>query len=253
MKRAAGAFFSALCFLTLVRVPDRWCGKQDALGLGLVFFPLIGLLIGIVAAGLGFGLDHVLPALPVSALVVVALVAASRGLHMDGLADTADGFFSSRSRERVLEIMRDSRTGAMGVLAIASVLIVKVALLAVVGGHDRWGVILLMPLSGRCVLPLVMMLFPYARPEGGLASIFQRTRGLGARVALAVWPLVLMFAVGWVVAGGRGLASAGAATAIALLFGFYSRRKVGGYTGDTLGTTCELAELAPALVAAIWL
>jgi len=244
------SFFSALRFLTLFPVPSSWCGDKDNLRKSLFSFPLIGLVIGGIVAGIGFGLGHVLPALPASVFVVVALVAASRGLHLDGLADTADGFFSSRSRERILEIMRDSRTGAMGVVAIATVLLLKVSLLAAAGGPLEWGLVLLMPLAGRCALLVVTAFFPYARPEGGLATVFRGGRG---RLALlALWACVVLFAAGWLIESRKGLAAAGASIAVALLFGVYSWRKVGGYTGDTLGATCEIVELVPALVYATW-
>lgn len=243
-------FFSALTFLTPVRVPAAWCGSEKQLRGAPVFFPVVGALIGGVAAAIVFGLDHVLPLLPAGVIAVLALVGASAGLHMDGLADTADGLLSSRPRERVLEIMRDSHIGTMGVLAVVAVLLLKVSLLASIAEPDRWRLVLLAPVAGRCGLLLVMSLFPYARSEGGLATIF-RSSGVRASL-LSAWAIVVMFAAGWLCASYRGLVIAGAALALALLFGWYTRRRIGGYTGDTLGATSELVEVLPFLVAAIW-
>jgi len=244
------AFFAALRFLTPVPVPESWCGGEGELRASPAFYPFVGLVIGGVVAAVGYGLGHVLSAHPASALVVVILVAASGGLHADGLADTADGFFSSRSKERVLEIMRDSRTGAMGVIAIVSVMTIKISLVAAMGGPLRWRTILLMPIAGRCALLLVMALFPYARTDGGLATIF-RTGGRRS-VLLAAWALLAVLAAGWLAGSFRGVTSAATSVGVALLLALYSRRKIGGYTGDTLGATCEVVELVPALLAAIW-
>jgi adenosylcobinamide-GDP ribazoletransferase len=245
-------FFSALTFLTPVRVPAAWCGGEKHLRGAPVFFPIVGVLIGGVAAAIVFGVDHILPLFPASVVAVLVLVGASAGLHMDGLADTADGLLSSRPRERVLEIMRDSHIGTMGVLAVVAVLLLKVSLLTSITAPDpdRWRLVFLAPIAGRCGLLVAMSLFPYARLEGGLATIF-RSSGKRA-VLLSAWAVVVVFGAGWLCASYRGLVVAGAALALAVLFGWYTRRRIGGYTGDTLGATSELVEVLPFLVAAIW-
>jgi adenosylcobinamide-GDP ribazoletransferase len=244
-------FFSALSFLTPVRVRESWAGEVEELPRSLYHFPVVGLMTGGVAAAACFGLDHVLPSLAVSALVVCVLICASRGLHMDGLADTADGLFSSRPRERILEIMRDSHTGAMGVLAVVCVVVVKTALLASIGTEaSHWRTVLLMPLAGRSAIVMTMAIFRYARPEGGLASAFA-IAGL-RRWLLVFWPPVLLFAAAWLLAGTEGIVAAAASVGAGLLLGVYCLRRIGGYTGDTLGATNELVECMPALVAALW-
>ena len=192
------AFFAALTFLTPVRVPQPWTGGERGLRSAAAFFPVVGILIGGVAAAVSFGVDHILPVLPAAVIVVLWLVASSAGLHMDGLADTADGLLSSRPRERVLEIMRDSHIGTMGVIAVAGVLLLKVALLSSIGGPDRWRLVLLAPIAGRCALLLVMAVFPYARGEGGLGTIF-RVQGRKAAL-LATWAVVFLAAAGWLCA-----------------------------------------------------
>jgi adenosylcobinamide-GDP ribazoletransferase len=244
------AFFSALAFLTPLPVPAGWCGGERGLRRAPAFFPVVGALIGGVGAAFTFGIDHVLPALPASVFAILLLVAASAGLHMDGLADTADGLLSSRPRERMLEIMRDSHIGTMGVIAVAGVLLLKVSLLSSVDGSMRWRMVLLAPIAGRCALLLVMSLFTYARSEGGLGTVF-RSEGRTAAL-LSAWSVAVVFVAGWLCASFEGLAIAGASLAAALLFGWYVHRRVGGYTGDTLGATSELVEIVPFLVAALW-
>jgi adenosylcobinamide-GDP ribazoletransferase len=242
MKR----FLAALQFLTVCPfVADIRCSEAD-LGRSTPFFPAVGLLIGVVVALLDRLVSHLFPPILASVVAVVALIGASGGLHMDGLADTADGFFSSRPRERILEIMKDSHVGAMGVIGIVCVFCLKVAALASVPLAFRFPVLLLMPLAGRCALVTHLAALPYARSEGGLCTVFVKSR-LKSDSILAVAILAL---VGWVAGGARGLVAAALAVAATFVFSLWCWRKIGGFTGDTLGTACELTELVPALVGA---
>ena len=174
------------------------------------------------------------------------MIAVSGGLHIDGLADTADGFFSARPRDGILAIMKDSRTGPMGVAAVVCVVALKIAVITSVAGPWRWWVLLLTPLAGRCALIVHIALLPYVRPEGGLAGIFHRNRSRGH----ALWALVALLAAGSLAGGLPGLIAGAAAFLAALLLAAYIYRRIGGLTGDTLGAACELTELCPALAAA---
>jgi adenosylcobinamide-GDP ribazoletransferase len=213
-----------------------------------VYFPLVGLLLGALAAALDFGLQHLLPPLAGSLLVVIALLFMSGGLHLDGLADTADAFFSSRTAGRRLEIMRDSRTGPMGAAAVAVAIVLKTVLLSSVTGTMRSGVILLMPLAGRCAMLIMLSLLPYARTEG-LCSVFLRNRS----PFQAFWAAFFLLLTGFLALGMAGLFSGVSACAAALLLAGYTRRKIGGMTGDTIGAASEIAELVPPLAVAVWI
>jgi adenosylcobinamide-GDP ribazoletransferase len=238
------SLFAALGFLTVLPLPVRWLGTEQDLGRSLSWFPLVGALIGMVAALIDLGLGMLLPQSVVSVITVLILLAASGGLHMDGLADSADGFFSSRSRERMLEIMRDSRSGPMGVMAICTLLLLKVTTLAAVPAPLRPATIMLMPLAGRTALSVSLATLPNARGNGGLAGVFRSTRRQGL---LAV---ALLTGCAWLLQGSAGLITAAASLAVILLLAAYCKAKIGGFTGDTLGATCEVTELIPALVAA---
>ena len=204
------------------------------------WFPLVGLTVGALAA-LGDGALAFLK-FPVglrSLLTIAFLAALSGGLHLDGLADSADGFLSARPRERVLEIMRDSRIGTMGVLALVFVLAVKVTALAELSDSLRWKGLLFAPLAGRSVQLIIMALIPYARPEGGLASLFLR----GKTTWPAIWPGVWVLLAGVVLFGfWRGTIYAAFLFAAAGLLSFWSYKRIGGFTGDTLGAASEIEE-----------
>lgn len=230
-------------FLTIVPIPGNWGMAEEDLARSVVWFPVIGLMLGVVAAGLAYGLTSVAPPLVVAAAMIVILLSFSGGLHLDGLADTADGFFSSRPRERILEIMKDSHIGAMGVIAIVCVLLLKFAALASLPMARLWPAVLLMPLAGRCALVIHMALLPYARPSG-LGAIFYRRNPRGA----AIWAAGVLAAVAGGLLGAWGLGIWAACVAAALVLSAYVRRKIGGATGDTLGAICELVEVVPALV-----
>jgi adenosylcobinamide-GDP ribazoletransferase len=241
------SLIAALQFLTVCPFVSRVaCDEQD-IGRSTPWFPLVGLLIGAAVALLDRGVSTLFPPLVSSVISVVALVAASGGLHTDGLADTCDGFFSSRPRERMLEIMRDSRTGAMGVLGIVCVVILKIAALDSVPGALRGPVLLLMPFVGRGSMVIQLSLLPYAR-SGGLCSVFVQN----LRRSDVFLTLGMLAAVSWLVVGLFGLCVAGISVAAIAFFSGWCRGKIGGFTGDTLGAGCELTELIPALVAAAW-
>ncbi len=245
MKR----FFAALQFLTILPLPGGMNPGERILGGSLPYFPLVGLLIGAAIAGMDWGLERIFPLGVASVVTVILMIAVSGGLHIDGLADTADGFFSARPREGILAIMKDSRTGPMGVAAIVCVVALKIAVIASVAGPWRWWVLVLTPLAGRCSLIVQLALLPYARPEGGLAGIFHRNRSRGH----VLWALAVLVAVGFLAGDLPGLIAGAAAFAAALLLTAYIYRRIGGLTGDTLGAACELTELCPGLVAAAML
>ena len=239
--------FAALQFLTILPVPASWAGAECELARSVKFFPVVGLLIGAVAGATAWCMAQLFSTLVTAVLIVVTLIILTGGLHLDGLADTADGFLSVSSRQRSLEIMKDSSTGAMGVIAIVSVLLVKVAAVASVPKSQLIATVLLMPVAGRCAVVIAMSILPYARAEGGLGSLFYEDR----TILNALWTITAGGVVGWLALGWAGLAATGTALVVTILFAAYCYRKIGGITGDTLGATCELIEMAVPLVICI--
>ncbi|MBI4024020.1 MAG: adenosylcobinamide-GDP ribazoletransferase [Verrucomicrobia bacterium] len=240
------SFIAAIQFLTVLPLPARFQSGEEELRRSVVFFPVVGLLIGLAAVALDRGISLLLPPLPASVIVVMSLLAVSGGLHIDGLADTADGFLSARPRERILEIMKDSRTGPMGVMAIVCVVCLKISLLASLSDIPRQSAVFLMPLAGRCALVAGAVALPYARADGGLGAVFGRDRSWFE----SAWAIAALAVVACALTGVRGLVTTGICAGMIGIVSLWSRQKIGGFTGDTLGATCEITEMAPALVAA---
>ncbi len=242
------SLFAALRFLSILPVPQSWAGNAKYLSHSVKLFPVTGLIMAAIAAGFVWLFSFLLPQMVVAAMAVILLAAITRGLHLDGLADTADGFWSVSDRQRTLEIMKDSYIGAMGVIAIACILLLKFACLSSLGEDMLWRGILLMVLTGRCMMVLPISLFPYARKEGGLGKLFYETR----TVFNAVWAVAVVIAAGWFVAGTAGVVAGIAAILTTVAFGFYCKWKIGGVTGDTIGATCEITEVVTVLVMCGW-
>lgn len=237
-------FFAALRFLTILPIPGRIGTTEKALEGSLPFFPVVGLLIGAVASVCAVFFTWLLPPMISVILVNGVLVAASGGMHMDGLADCADGLFSARSRKRILEIMRDSHIGTMGVIAIIFILMLKMAALAFMTEQQLWRGVLLMPVSGRVAIWVSMAMVPYARPEGGLGALFYREF---SRLT-ALWGLAFLGVCAWLAAGNIGVFISLGVMGIIGFFNWWCFLKIGGATGDTLGAACELAETVTIVV-----
>ena len=240
-------FFSALRFLTILPIPEAWCGDVDDFHNSPNWYPLTGLLIGLLLALLDLFLCYLLPLEVATVLLLIAMVAISGALHLDGLADSADAFYSSRGRERMLEIMKDSCAGPMGVTAIIFILLLKLMLLLALPPALRWQVIVLMPLAGRSILPIISSWLPYARATGTAAF----TSHTFSTNRLFVTLLFLLIPASILLGSLTGILLVLAVGGSGWLLGIYSRSKIGGFTGDTLGATCELIELLPPLCVVI--
>lgn len=242
------AFAAAWRFLTAF--PFLWPAgddEGDCLRRAPAMFPFVGLVLGVMAAVPAWALSRLFPQTVVAALVVAALGLFSLGLHMDGLADCADAFMSpGRTRERMLEVMRDSRVGAHGAFVLALVLIVKFAAFAAAPDTETLlRAALAAPVAGRAAMLFPLALLPYARPEGlGKAFAIDRPR---RALAFAV------FAACMCLVASLGIVKGGLAVLFWLAVCFWwvrlLRRRLGGATGDSYGAVCELAETAVALAA----
>ncbi|MBT9331253.1 adenosylcobinamide-GDP ribazoletransferase [Paracidobacterium acidisoli] len=238
MKRLFAEMIAAFQFLTCVPMPGLAGGATD-LSRAATFFPVVGLILGLAAGLLDLWLMHHLPATAAALLVVLFTVLITGGLHEDGLADAADAFGGGWSRERVLEILQDSRIGSFGAIAIAFSLLARTLLIASLPPHRVIAYFICAHVLCRwTALPLGCFL-PSARNSGQ-----------GMRLARQISPVSLI--AGSVLALGISayLLRASlwlpwtAVLLITLLSAMYYRRRIGGITGDCFGATIQLAEIA---------
>ena len=204
----------------------------------MAWFPLVGLIIGAILAGLDVLLASVLPDLPATALVLVAWVALTGGLHLDGFVDCCDGLLVAKPAEQRLEIMKDSRVGAFGVIGVVSLLLVKFSALATLAPGDRLGWLLVVPTLSRWTMVWAAWRYPLARRDG-FAAWF--------RAGLS-WPHVLVagstaLAVALLIGRLAGLGSFAAIWLFTILFAIWVQRRIPGLTGDVYGALNELAEV----------
>ncbi len=228
---------TALGFLTAMPVPRR-VASAAALARALIFFPLVGLLVGALLLALDLLLAPLLPNGVRVALLLGAGIGLTRALHLDGLMDCCDGLFGGFTPEHRLEVMRDSRVGAFGVLGAIVVLLLRFNGLTALS--DAWLVagLLLPPTLGRWAMALAIVAYPYGRPTG-LGVSFK---------AGASWRQVAL----------AGILATGAATALwwpwgvlalpvvaALTAGVarFMRGRLPGLTGDCYGAINEIVEV----------
>ncbi len=233
--RLMAPVLESLALLTVLPVGRRPVGLPTG-GVALAF-PLVGGMVGGLLAGADWLLGRLLPEGPRSALVVAAWAGITGALHLDGLADTADGLWVSGDRTRRLEAMADPRLGAFGAVAVIALLLVKWSSLAALDGRLRLGALLLTPALARAAVLLPMALLPPARGVGmgaTTASGLTLVAAVAANSALAALALLPFFPWGPALA----LGGATAAMAVAIL----ALRRLGGITGDVLGAGIELAE-----------
>lgn len=231
------ALWAAFQFLTIIPPIIHRPFIKEELGRAVGFYPLVGLALGGAVLGLDSALRLALPGQLPAALVLAAWVVLTRGLHLDGFLDSCDGLFGGSTPERRLEIMRDSRVGAFGVIGGVLFLLTKYAAISAL--RDRTAALLLAPIFGRWALSMVIVLFPYARQKGlgrdikDHAGWFQAVLAGGTALAAA-----------WLIGQVPGLVALVVAGSIMLVAAAGVQQLIPGLTGDIYGAICELVELA---------
>lgn len=232
-------FIQAISFLTILPVGHPSLSEEKELARAMAFFPLIGLMIGLILALGYYLLSFFLPRALVLWLTIGLLALLTRGLHLDGFADTMDGLGSGGPREKVLEVMRDSRIGAFGVMGLILLIGAKYLALDQIPNLSTPFTLILMAVMGRNAMVLVCFRSPYARSEGGLAKPF--VENLRAREVLI--SSALTFGIAFLLIGVKGIAISLGVGLFSLGYRYFFIKKLSGVTGDVLGAANELAEL----------
>jgi len=233
---------TAIRTLTAIPCPGK---DADEMSDALPWFPIVGLLLGIALLTIALSIQKITGqnSPEITAIIVVlggALL--TRGMHLDGLADWADGFWGSMQREKVLEIMKDSCNGSFGTIALITITITKWVCITNLL-HNLAGIwIVVAMVISRTIQVNLASLYPYARQNDGTGAPFIKNAGskhamlatlftfiILAILLRAIWAPVIALALGWI---------------ISILFGSWSRRRIGGITGDIIGAGSELTETA---------
>lgn len=231
----------ALRFMTIIPIPWKEGENMKQVARSISFFPIVGLIIGLSNWGVYYLSDKIFSPVFTSVAVVVWWIFVTGGLHLDGLGDTADGIWGGTSREKRLEIMKDSRSGIFGVLTLISFLLLKTAgLYELFSLHNKNipFVIISIPIIGRWVSVFSIYFFKTARSEG-LGYFFKENIGL-KELTLS---LILTMGILYYFTGIAGLVSLIIVTFFSALASLFFKSKLGGLSGDIYGALCELSEL----------
>lgn len=247
-------------FMTRLPVPTKLEFDSKELGKSMKFFPIVGIVIGIILYAIYMvGYLYIESPLVLAIVVVLAEVILTGGLHLDGLADTFDSIFSYRSKQKMLDIMKDSRLGTNGALALIMYFMLKVGILAAIIGSNKsfyfyfngmlnyaGAVILITPVLSRINPVLNCAVSPYAKASGSAKDFVENTTKNGVLIATII---------GLVFAGIVGILSGkiidplhlvniiAITMALGLYFSKLIDKKIGGLTGDTLGALLELSSV----------
>lgn len=231
-------FIIAFQFLTIVPLPFSVRCEEKDLGRSMALFPLVGLALGLLLVGADFLLAPLLPREVCDLLLITLLSVVTGALHLDGLSDVCDGLAARGSRERFLEIMKDSRVGAVGAVALVLGLGLKYQALLAVSPEYKRGALLFFPMAARFAQVQMTVGATRARKDGlgsafvGGAGVTQLVVAFACTLAAALFLfqlsglicLVLLFLLTW------GVRS-------------WSHRRLGGVTGDVIGCASELNEI----------
>jgi adenosylcobinamide-GDP ribazoletransferase len=240
--RAAAA---AITFLTRVPIGRTVVLEGADVARGAVLFPFVGAGVGALCGGVAVLLHPTLPAFLAAGIAVAVAVVVTGAMHVDALADISDAA-GVMTRERALEVMRDSRVGAFGATAIALDLLIKVgALAALLDAGDAFGSLVAAGALSRAAPAPLALLLPYPRTGGGPGSVLTGSvSSMSAVVAVLIAAGVAVLATGL-----SGVWLAATAAVVAVTLGLLYRHWLGGATGDALGAVTEVAETAVLVVA----
>ena len=213
----------------------------------VAWFPLTAFLVGFVM--LAVYQIFFLTGIPLlaSLMCVIAACLFTGGLHIDGLADICDAFFTGKPKERTLEILKDSRMGTYGVLGIVFVVAAKTILIAALPAQNILWILLAIPVCGKIPMALCARLSRYPRQDGMAKCIVENLKTNVTVITIAVCSAIVILLSGFY----AGTVAIACGIAIGAAMHFVSEKKIGGATGDVLGACNELGEIACLLIMAV--
>jgi len=229
-------FAAAIAFLTRLPIGRRFTFDAKSVARSARWFPMVGALLGAVSAGVLRAGGAVFPPLLMSVILVLVHTLLTGALHLDGLADAADGFGGGATREDILRIMRDHAIGSYGGVALVLDVAVRIAAVAaLIERHRAIAALVIAPALGRWAAVLLSAAQPYARDDGGSPARFI---GRTEIIVATVFAIAIAIALDrW-----RGSIALGSCAIVTAVWGWWCRRRIGGITGDALGAGIEISE-----------
>ncbi|MFC1624114.1 adenosylcobinamide-GDP ribazoletransferase [Candidatus Omnitrophota bacterium] len=231
-------FLIALQFLTVFPITIRPEIKGEDFGKSLRYFPIIGGLIGILLC-LSLFLLGFLPGLVKGACILIISIIITGGIHLDGFADACDGFYGSNPKEKILQIMRDSHIGVMGVIGVICLLFFKFSLIVSIPQGILWKSLIMMAVFARWSQCLACYVSCYARKDGKAKHFIEHAKRrevyLGGVFTLTLFLMLMQI---------KGVILFFISILPIFLFINYIKRRIGGMSGDTIGAVSEIGEVA---------
>jgi len=240
-------FFAALQFLTILPVRIKTQVTERDLGRALAYFPIAGSIIGFCLALVSLIFGFLSREISI-VMVLIASAVLTGAIHLDGFADVCDGFFGAKDKEKVLNIMRDSRIGAFGVIGLVCLFLLKFVLLLKIPQNMLAGSLIVMVMFARWIQVFACFNFDYARNQGKAKGFMAGAGKKGLTIAAG---FLIIAALGLM--GVKGIVILGFSSLPAIFFMFYAKKRIGGMTGDTIGASSEIAEVSFLLFFIVWL
>jgi len=234
-------FLAALQFLTTIPIPWRREVSPEELGRSAGYFPVIGLIIGLILVGLNWLFGLILPSAVVNALLIVSLVVISGALHLDGFVDTCDGIAGHKPTEDRWQVMHDSRVGGFGIVDVVLLLLVKYVSLNSIPEPLMMTALVLMPVVSRWAMVYAVFAYPYAKPSG-LGKVFKQGTSWPRFTMATLIALVVVVALA-LLAGLAIIFIMFLTWVMTVAMAAYFKSKFSGLTGDTYGAINEFAEV----------
>lgn len=236
-------FILAITFLTRIYIPNKYAYNEEDFGKSTWYYPVVGIILGAILGGAAFILNSILPNTDLTAfLILILYVGLSGGLHLDGLADVCDGIFSSRSREKIFDIMKDSRVGTFGVIGLVLYFLgMWVAL-----KQANWQVVFLFPIVGRCTILITAGLSNYAKESGLGKSIVEATH-----VKHIVYSVLVAFIASMLLGGIYLVLPVLLTFLVVLVLTKRISKILLGITGDVMGMMVEVSQVVFLLSAVV--
>lgn len=231
-------FRTAWEFLTIIPLAGNRAVKAEELARSMAYFPFVGLILGGIIALSNIMLLKILPASVVDALLIAVLIILTRGLHIDGFVDTIDGLAGGKTKEDILHIMRDHRVGALGVVGVVMLIMVKYLSLNSAPTASKNFILIAMPMMSRWLQVPFTNLLPYARQDGMGKAFTEGVRGRESGIATIFTTVVLIFLFKF-----NAILIMGLMGIVTYLIGLYFKKILGGITGDVIGAVSEVNEV----------